>query len=152
MSHIDPDLLTLGPECFVADLAVVGAARVLQRLRRAGRDGSRRRGFVGNAALVPGDTRLAHDSLIGVLSVPPPRPVEPGSSWLGSPAIFLPRRQASDKFDESLTFRPPPRLVACRLAIEFLRVVLPSALNFVGHVPHGAGDRWTWPTPAAAAC
>jgi non-ribosomal peptide synthetase-like protein len=85
---------------------------------------------VGNAALVPGDTRLADGSLIGVLSVTPPKPVEPGSSWLGSPAIFLPRRQASARFDESVTFRPSARLVACRLAIEFLRVVLPSALSF----------------------
>ena len=68
-------------------------------------------------------------SLLGVLSVTPPLPMEPGSSWLGSPAIFL-RRQASAKFDESLTFRPPLRLVICRLVIEGLRVVLPSTLSF----------------------
>ena len=44
--------------------------------------------------------------------------------------MFLPRRQASQRFDDSLTFRPPLRLIICRLLIEFLRVVLPSALNF----------------------
>jgi len=130
VSHIDPDLLTLGPECFVADLAVVGAARVYNGFVVMGKTEVGRRTFVGNAALVPGDTRLADGSLIGVLSVTPAKPVEAGSSWLGSPAIFLPRRQASARFDESLTFRPPPRLVACRLAIEFFRVVLPSALSF----------------------
>ncbi len=131
VSHIDPDLLTLGQECFVADLAVVGAARFYNGFVIMGETAVGARAFVGNAALVPGDTRLGHDSLIGVLSVTPPRPVEPGSSWLGSPAIFLPRRQASAHFDESRTYRPPPRLVACRLAIEFFRVVLPSTLNFV---------------------
>jgi non-ribosomal peptide synthetase-like protein len=131
VSHIDPDLLTLGQECFVADLAVIGAARFYNGFVVMGETQVGARGFVGNAALVPGDTRLGHDSLIGVLSVSPPRPVEPGSSWLGSPAIFLPRRQTSAKFDESRTYRPPARLVACRLAIEFFRVALPSTLNFV---------------------
>jgi non-ribosomal peptide synthetase-like protein len=131
VSHIDPDLLTLGPECFVADLAVIGAARFHNGFVVLGRTEIGARGFVGNAALIPGDTRLAHDSLIGVLSVAPPEGVEPGASWLGSPAIFLPRRQASEKFDESLTFRPPLRLVLCRLIVEFLRVVLPATLNFV---------------------
>ncbi len=130
VSHIDPDLLTLGQECFVADLAVVGAARFINGFVILGETKVGARGFIGNAALVPGDTRLGHASLIGVLSVAPPLPVEPGSSWLGSPAIFLPRRQASAKFDDSLTYRPRPRLVVCRLAIESLRVVLPSALSF----------------------
>ena len=115
VSHIDPDLLTLGRECFVADLAVVGAARFYNGFVVMGATEVGSRSFVGNAALVPGDTRLGHDSLIGVLSVTPPRQVEPGSAWLGSPAIFLPRRQASASFDESLTYRPPPRLEAQRI-------------------------------------
>jgi len=131
VAHIDPDLLTLGTECFVADLAVIGAARFCNGFVILGETSIGERTFIGNAALVPGDTRLAHDSLIGVLSVTPPHPVGAGTSWLGSPAIFLPRRQASEKFDESLTYRPPFRLVVCRLAIEFLRVVLPSTLGFV---------------------
>jgi non-ribosomal peptide synthetase-like protein len=132
VSHIDPDLLTLGPECFVADLAVIGAARFYHGYVVLGETELGERGFVGNAALVPGDTRLPHDSLLGVLSVPPTRPADPGTSWLGSPAIFLPRRQASAAFDEKLTYRPPARLVACRLAIEALRVVLPSSLGIAG--------------------
>ena len=130
VGHIDPDLLTLGQECFVADMAVVGASRFYNGFVVMGATEVGSRAFVGNAALVPGDTRFGNDSLIGVLSVTPPRPVEAGSSWLGSPAIYLPRRQASARFDESRTYRPPARLVAARLAIESLRVVLPSALNF----------------------
>lgn len=131
VSNIDPDLLTLGAECFVADLAVIGAARVCNGCMVLGETEIGERGFVGNAALVPGDTKLPRDSLLGVLSVPPNHPVEPGSSWLGSPALFLPRRQSSGTFDEALTYRPPARLVACRLAIEFLRVILPATLGFV---------------------
>jgi non-ribosomal peptide synthetase-like protein len=132
VSNIDPDLLTLGTECFVADLAVVGAARVHNGHIVLGKTEVGERGFVGNASLVPGDTQLPHDCLIGVLSVPPTQEAAPGSSWLGSPAIFLPRRQASEKFDEAFTYRPPARLVACRLAIELLRAILPAALGFAG--------------------
>jgi non-ribosomal peptide synthetase-like protein len=128
VAHIDPDLLVLGAESFVADLAVLGAARHHAGCIAVGLTEVGVRTFVGNAALVPSNTRLAHNSLIGVQSVPPAQAIEPGTAWLGSPAIFLPRRQASQKFDESLTFRPPVRLVACRLAIEFFRVTLPSVL------------------------
>jgi non-ribosomal peptide synthetase-like protein len=130
VSNIDPDLLILGSESFVADYAVVGASRYHHGLIALGTTELEGRSFVGNASLVPGDTRLAHGSLLGVLSVPPAGPVEPGTSWLGSPAIFLPRRQPSAKFDEEVTFRPPPRLVACRLAIEFVRVILPPTLMY----------------------
>ncbi len=130
VSHIDPDLLTLGPECFIADLAAVGAARIINGQIVLGETEVGARGFVGNAALVPGDTKVPGDSLIGVLSVPPNHPMQPGSSWLGSPAIFLPQRQASAKFDESKTYRPSFRSVACRLMIEFLRIVLPATLSF----------------------
>jgi non-ribosomal peptide synthetase-like protein len=62
--------------------------------------------------------------------VAPGGPVEPGSSWLGSPAIFLPRRQQSAKFDESVTFRPTARLYALRLSIEFFRLALPAVLGY----------------------
>ena len=56
--------------------------------------------------------------------------VPPRTSWLGSPAIFLPRRQASKVFDEALTFHPTPRMIAVRLAIEFWRAVGPPALMY----------------------
>src|SRR5439155_2868983 len=58
VSHIDPDLLTLGAECFIADLAVVGAARFHNGFVVLGETEVGDRAFVGNGALVPGDTRL----------------------------------------------------------------------------------------------
>jgi non-ribosomal peptide synthetase-like protein len=128
VSHFDPDLLILGPESFVADLANLGPARFHHGFIALGLTRLGSRCFVGNAALVPGDTELADNTLIGVQSVPPSRSVAPGTSWLGSPAIFLPRRQSSGSFDEGVTYHPPARLVACRLAIEFFRVIMPSVL------------------------
>lgn len=131
VSYVDPDLLILGKESFVADLAAVGPAKHHNGLIALGTTELGSRCFIGNAALVAGNTRLANDSLIGVHSVPPTEPVKSGTSWLGSPAIFLPRRQKSDCFDETVTFRPPVKLVICRLTIEFLRIVLPPTLIYL---------------------
>lgn len=132
VAHMDPDLLTLGEECFVADLAVIGAARYYQGLIALGETVVGTRAFVGNAALVRGEIRLPADSLIGVLSVAPNLDLPAGSSWLGSPPIFLPRRQSSGHFDESVTYRPGWGMVICRLLIELGRVLLPSTLGYAG--------------------
>ena len=96
VSNVDPDLLVVGAESFVADLAVVGTARHYRGCIALGVTEIGVRTFVGNAALVPSNTRLPDNSLIGVQSVPPAHQIEAGTAWLGSPAIFLPRRQESE--------------------------------------------------------
>ena len=83
---------------------------------------------MGNAALVPSGTRMGHGSLVGVHTVSPAE-VPDGTSWLGSPAMFLPRRQDSGDYDESLTFRPTRGKVAARLIIEALRITMPPLLT-----------------------
>ncbi|GAA2900573.1 non-ribosomal peptide synthetase [Pseudonocardia halophobica] len=128
VAHVDPDLLTLGRESFVADMASAGGATfhrgwVSFRTTEVGE-----RAFVGNAALLPPGSRLGAGSLVGVQTVPPPAGVPADSAWLGSPAMHLPARQDSGDFAEGLTFRPSRRRVAERLGIEFLRICLPSSL------------------------
>jgi non-ribosomal peptide synthetase-like protein len=61
--------------------------------------------------------------------------MDPETTWLGSPAIFLPRREASRAFPAKLTYEPSLGLAAARLAIEYFRVTLPatvSALSILG--------------------
>jgi non-ribosomal peptide synthetase-like protein len=130
VSYVDPDLMTLNEESFIADIAMIGTARHHHDCVFTGSTNVGVRSFVGNAALLPPGRELADNCLIGVLSVPPPSTteIEPGSNWLGSPAIYLPRRQESPKFNEAVTFHPSRRLVAMRLAIEFFRVFLPAVL------------------------
>ncbi|HSK55176.1 MAG TPA: Pls/PosA family non-ribosomal peptide synthetase [Jiangellales bacterium] len=128
IADVDPDLLVLEEDCFVADMASVGSAtycngHVALRATDVGN-----RAFVGNAAFVPSGTHLADGSLIGVLSVPPVGGVEPESSWLGSPPFYLPQRQMYDEFTEAQTFRPSRRQVRARYVIEFLRVVMPASI------------------------
>jgi non-ribosomal peptide synthetase-like protein len=131
-AYLDPDLLTLGPESFVADMASIGAAtyangRVAFLPTEVGS-----RAFVGNAAFVPAGTRLGDGSLVGVSTLPPDDGVPAGTSWLGSPAMHLPLRQSSGSFAEEETFRPPRKVVAHRLAVEFCRATLPASMLGAG--------------------
>lgn len=135
VSFIDPDMMVVGPRCFLADISVIGPA-VFHRGRIEMTEaviGDRT--FVGNGAVVPGGASLGDDSLIGVHSVAPTKPVDNGHTWLGSPAIFLPRRQESQKFEDRFTFEPSRFLVFMRLFIEYFRVTGPATIgSFCGLV------------------
>ncbi len=128
VAYVDPDMLKLGRESFVADIAVVGPAVFHRGCVALAPAEVGRRSFVGNGALVPGASSLGDNSLIGVYSVPPAREVDAETSWLGSPAIFLPRRQQSEHFGDNMTYCPRPGMIAGRLAIEFFRVTLPATI------------------------
>ncbi|GAA2447461.1 non-ribosomal peptide synthetase [Streptomyces pulveraceus] len=128
VSHIDPDLLTLGEGSFVADMAGIGVASFAADRMTFEPTEVGARSFVGNAALVPAGTRLGPGCLIGVGTVPPTDRVPADSTWLGSPALRLPVRQDSGTYPERLTFSPSRKAVLGRLAIEFLRVTMPASV------------------------
>jgi non-ribosomal peptide synthetase-like protein len=128
IANIDPDLLALGDDSFVADMATVGAATHANGHLTFRRTTVGRRTFVGNAAFVRSGVRLGDSSLVGVLTIPPAVGTAAGSSWLGSPPFYLPQRETWDGFTEADTFRPGRRRVAARYAIELVRIVAPSSL------------------------
>jgi non-ribosomal peptide synthetase-like protein len=131
-AHLDPDLLTLGKESFVADMASVGAATFANGRIAFLPTAVGSRAFVGNAAFVPSGTALGDGSLIGVGTLPPLDGVPAGTSWLGSPAMHLPVRQDSGSFSEAQTYRPPRAVLTQRLAIEFFRATLPASMLGAG--------------------
>ncbi|MEU3709986.1 Pls/PosA family non-ribosomal peptide synthetase [Streptomyces catenulae] len=131
VTFVDPDMLRVGPESFLADVSVVGPAvfhhgHLALAPARVGR-----RSFVGNGALLPGSGRMGDNSLLGVHSVAPAEPIAPETTWLGSPAIFLPHREASPGFPERLTYAPSRGRVLARLAVEYVRVTLPPTLGLL---------------------
>ncbi|WFR73385.1 hypothetical protein P9209_06700 [Prescottella defluvii] len=69
-AHIDPDLLTIGTESFVADMASVGGSSFCNGWVAFDRTTVGDRAFVGNAAFVPAGTHTGDRSLVGVLTVP----------------------------------------------------------------------------------
>ena len=91
--------------------------------------------FVGNSALIPQGYNLPNRMLIGVLSTPPSKEqLEQESSardWFGSPAIALPRRQASRTFATELTARPSAGKVLARSMVEFIRILIPETVILI---------------------
>ncbi len=83
------------------------------------------RTFLGPGSILRGGTRLGNDSLLGVMTLSPERPAS-GTSWLGVPALELPR--TPDAGDPSRTTAPPRRLRLARAAMDLLRLLGPNAI------------------------
>jgi non-ribosomal peptide synthetase-like protein len=122
-------MLSIDDESFIADSVCLGAPHVRRGWIQSRQTRIGRRTFVGNSAMVPQGTRLGSNCLVGVLSVSPESALErmkDGTSWLGSPPMELPRRQAGSCFAETSTYSPTKLLVLQRLFIEFFRITLPG--------------------------
>jgi non-ribosomal peptide synthetase-like protein len=128
-SFISPDLLSVGEESFIADNVSLGAPRVRGGFVSIGHNQIGKRSFIGNSAMLPPETAIGDNVLIGCLSAPPSRRADAlreDTAWLGSPAIFLKQRLKSTTFSEEVTFDPPVRLRVLRAALEFVRIITPS--------------------------
>jgi non-ribosomal peptide synthetase-like protein len=55
-------------------------------------------------------------------------PARDGTSWFGSPAVYLPNRDINHDFSMETTYKPPRKFFVLRYCIEFFRVVLPATL------------------------
>ncbi len=149
------DLVTLGPESFIADGVVLGAARAEAGAISLLPTIIGRRSFVGNSGLIPAGSVIGDDALIGVLSRPPADPAlaaTAGATWFGSPPLKLPARQIATMFDEGARFNPPGRLIAARLAMETLRTILPLSIfiSLLSLLLSAVGDLADLPHPALA--
>ncbi|MDB5366050.1 MAG: lgrD 1 [Rhodospirillales bacterium] len=127
------DLLTVGPDAFIADAATVGAPKRFGDWVGFAATSIGARAFIGNSALVRAGTEVGDDALLAVMSAPPPgvTRLEPGSAWLGCPALRLPGREILQGIDATRTYHPPRKLVLARYAIEFFRATLPFGLQIV---------------------
>jgi non-ribosomal peptide synthetase-like protein len=128
VEFISPDLLVTGDECFLADSVSVGASYVRNGYIEIAKTYIGNRTFVGNSAVLSPKSKLGDDVLVGVLSKMKQEdlPVKDGTSWFGSPAVFLPKRDINHDFTAARTYKPSRKLFFYRYAIEFFRVVLPS--------------------------
>jgi non-ribosomal peptide synthetase-like protein len=133
VEFISPDLLVAGDECFLADSVSIGASHVRNGYISIARTYIGNRTFVGNSAVVSPGTVLGNGVLVGVLSKMKTEniPTPDGTSWFGSPAVYLPRRDVNKDFSMTRTYKPTPRLFALRYFIEFFRVTLPATLFII---------------------
>jgi non-ribosomal peptide synthetase-like protein len=130
-TFIDPDMTIVGDGCFLAGAIVAAPATYHQGSIALATVEMSSRSFIGDHALLPGGSRMGENSLLGVLSVAPARPIDPETTWLGSPAIFLPRRQPSQQFPAKYIDQPTPAMIGARLGVEYFRVALPEMIFLV---------------------
>lgn len=128
-----PSMMRLKDGAFLADDTMVAPYELGGGWLRVATAKVGRRAFVGNSGMTAPGRTVAKNGLVAVLSATPRR-TRPGSSYLGSPPVLLPRAPTLD--DPSRTYEPPPRLRLARGVVETLRVI-PAAL--VGVLAVGAG-------------
>lgn len=128
VSYFDPNLLTLGKNSFIADMATVGAAIFHNGWFSVKKTVVGSRSFVGNCAHLSQGCDMGNQSLLGVLSYRSGSAINAEASWLGSPALLLHRREILNIYDESVTFTPPLGMVILRYTIEFFRIVIPQCV------------------------
>jgi non-ribosomal peptide synthetase-like protein len=131
--HLIPDLLTIKDGGFAASSVALAWPNVYNGFISFAPASIGHEAFVGNVSLLPAGQSIGDGSLLGCLSVTPPgdQAKEPNSSWLGSPAVFLPRRELAVGFSDQQKFNPSPKLYCLRLFIEFIRIILPTVLSLV---------------------
>jgi non-ribosomal peptide synthetase-like protein len=125
--HINPTGLTLGTGAFLADAVSMGACRVTHQSIDGGPVSIGQRSFVGNNSVVPPNAVIGDAALLGVLSVAPAAMAAGHGSWLGIPALRLPRRADQATATEQQTYQPHWQVRLCRGVMEATRTLLPSA-------------------------
>lgn len=125
-----PDFIHLDNESFVASGTFFAEPSVYKNQIKYNVAKINNRGFIGNLSLLPNGATIGKDSLLGAASITPynNKAAAEKTSWLGSQAMFLPKREIIDIFTDDLKFKPSKKLKAMRCAIEFLRITLPFCL------------------------
>jgi non-ribosomal peptide synthetase-like protein len=132
VTHISPELFEVGDGSFFADASMAGTPKVYNNHVIYDRIKIGSRTFIGNSAIVPISTDIGDDCLIGVMSIPPDKTkTENGTSWLGTPAMFLHKRDVNKDFSDKTTYNPSCMLYIKRLIIEFIRLVLPTSIYVI---------------------
>ncbi|KAB8210964.1 hypothetical protein BDV34DRAFT_124502 [Aspergillus parasiticus] len=118
-----PSLLHADDGSFLADDVLLAPFELTGGKLVLGVSSIGKRAFVGNSGIVRPYHSTPDGSLVGVLgSAPVPSQINAGSSWLGRPAICIPRRMDALP-DPKLAFDPPLRLKIARGAIESMRLI-----------------------------
>jgi non-ribosomal peptide synthetase-like protein len=131
VTDVLPHAVTIGPETFFADGIYLGGptlragSAVIDRIKLGPSC------FVGNHAVLPGGTRLAAGTLVGISTSAELVADEPGSSWFGHPPFRLPRREVIEAPRE-LTHDPSAVRRVNRWCWELARFALPAVPVLVG--------------------
>lgn len=132
--HIMPDLVTIADQGFVASSVAIAWPTVHNGYIKFLPVSVGEKAFLGNMSLLRLGTEVGDGGLLGCMTVAPPdnRASENNTAWLGSPALFLPKREIFTGFTEQQIYKPTKKLYRTRLFIELIRITLPTTLAFLG--------------------
>ena len=131
VTDVLPGAVAIGRETFFADGIYLGGPTLRAGSATVERVELGESCFVGNHAVLPGGTRLAPGTLVGISTSAESVPAEAGSSWFGHPPFRLPRREVVDAPRE-LTHDPPFLRRVNRWCWELARFALPAVPVLVG--------------------
>ncbi len=121
-------LTSLGEASFAADDVVFHCSRARNGWLRVEPVSVGDRSFLGNSALLTPGTQVGDGSLVGLMTVAP-QDTPDGSSWLGAPALELPRRP--QQVDPRRTVDPPRHLRLARRCFDVVRILFPTSVAIV---------------------
>ncbi len=124
VTDVIPSAVSIGRETFFADGIYLGGPRLHAGTATVEPVALDEQCFVGNHAVLPGGTRLARETLVGISTRGDGLPNEPGQSWFGHPIFRLPRREIVEAPRE-VTHNPSLLRQCNRWAWELARFVLP---------------------------
>lgn len=123
------DLVEIGDNCFIADLCNLGEEEISHGWMHMGKVKVGNQVFIGNGAVIPMNTTVPDNALIGVQSRSPAgNEMKPGETWFGSPAIKLPVRQKFRADGAHWTFEPTRWMMIRRAVVEALNASFPTML------------------------
>lgn len=129
LHDVIPGMLKTGQGCFIADDASISGSSITGGYLFLKKTSIGDYSFIGNSAVLPAGTKIGNRCLIGVLStILPQSSIAHDTAWLGSPPIFLPKRQRLEQFGEEQTFTPRKSLVWQRRIIDFFKIILPMTI------------------------
>lgn len=131
--HIIPDLISIQDGGFTASSVAMSWPEIYNGSISFASVKVGNRGFVGNMSLLPSGSHIGDGALLGCMSITPPnnRAADANTAWLGSPAVFLPKRELFTGFSETETFNPSKKLYRQRLAVEFARIISPTVFSLI---------------------
>jgi non-ribosomal peptide synthetase-like protein len=123
------DLVEIGDNCFIADLCNLGEEEISRGWMHIGKVKVGNQVFIGNGAVIPMNTTVPDNALVGVQSRSPAGDtMKAGETWFGSPAIKLPVRQKFKADGEHWTFEPTRWMMIRRAIVEALNASFPTML------------------------
>lgn len=130
---IIPSLLTIEDGGFAASSVALGWPQIHGESIYFAPVTIGKKAFAGNVSFLPAGKSIGDGGLLGCLSITPSdnTTTDSNSSWLGSPALFLPKRELFVGYSDEETYNPPRKLYCLRLLIEFIRIIIPTTFSLI---------------------